>query len=190
MKDPFKFDSLQYDYSLLKSVGKDVFISPNVEIRRPQLVSAGSHVSIDSGFYITTKAEIGNYIHIGPQVCIIGGLEGFLELEGFNTIGAGTRIVCVSDTFSGNALVTTLGIPEKFVEIVAKPVIFKRFSSAGVNTIIFPGVTLGEGSVVGAGAVVTKDTEPWTIYVGAPAKPIKKRPKEKILKYAQELENQ
>lgn len=189
MKDPYNFKSLEYNKSLLGAAGEDVFISANVEIRRPSLIAVGNHVSIDSGFYITTKAEIADYIHIGPYVTVIGGFDGFLKLEGFNTIGAGTRIICVSDTFSGNALVTTLGIPEKFVEVVAKPVIFQRFSNVGVNAIILPGVTLGEGSVVGAGSLVTKDTEPWTIYVGAPAKPIKIRPKEKMLKYAKELES-
>jgi acetyltransferase-like isoleucine patch superfamily enzyme len=42
--------------------------------------------------------------------------------------------------------------------------------------------------VIGAGAVVTKGTEPWTIYVGNPAKPIKERPKNKILEYAKNLD--
>jgi dTDP-4-amino-4,6-dideoxy-D-glucose acyltransferase len=50
-----------------------------------------------------------------------------------------------------------------------------------------PGVTLAEGSVVGSNSVLTKDTEPWTIYVGNPAKPIKIRDNETILQYAKEL---
>jgi galactoside O-acetyltransferase len=50
-----------------------------------------------------------------------------------------------------------------------------------------PGITLAEGSVVGSNSVLTKDTEPWTIYVGSPAKPVGKRDKEIILKNAKEL---
>ena len=42
--------SAQYDYTLLRSCGQDVFISANVEIRRPHLVTVGSHVAIDTGF--------------------------------------------------------------------------------------------------------------------------------------------
>ena len=45
----------------------------------------------------------------------------------------------------------------------------------GHNAIIMPGVTIGNGAVVGSGAVVTHDVDPYTVVVGVPAKPIKKR---------------
>ena len=45
----------------------------------------------------------------------------------------------------------------------------------GARAIILPGVTIGEGAVVAAGAVVTKDVEPFTVVGGNPAKFIKKR---------------
>lgn len=44
----------------------------------------------------------------------------------------------------------------------------------GLNAIILKGVTIGEGSIVGAGSVVTKDVEPWTVVAGNPAKVVKK----------------
>jgi galactoside O-acetyltransferase len=67
------------------------------------------------------------------------------------------------------------------------PVIFERFASAGTNVVVLPGVTLAEGSVVGACSLVTKSTEPWTIYVGVPAKPLKARRKDKMIEMAREL---
>ena len=45
----------------------------------------------------------------------------------------------------------------------------------GARAIILPGVTIGEGAVVAAGAVVTKDVDPWAVVGGNPAKFIKKR---------------
>src|SRR5262245_49061301 len=94
-----------YDLTLLAGLGEDVFISANVEIRRPHLVRLGSHIAIDTGFYCTTAATLGDYIHIGPYVTIIGGAPARLEMAGFNTIGAGSRILCASDEFGGEGLV-------------------------------------------------------------------------------------
>jgi maltose O-acetyltransferase len=45
----------------------------------------------------------------------------------------------------------------------------------GRNAIIMPGVRIGKGSIVGAGAVVTRDVEPYSIVGGVPAKLIRKR---------------
>ena len=47
----------------------------------------------------------------------------------------------------------------------------------GANCTIMPGVTIGEGAVVGANALVNKDLDPWGIYVGVPCKKIGEREK-------------
>lgn len=41
-----------------------------------------------------------------------------------------------------------------------------KFCLVGANSVILPGVTIGEGAVIGAGAVVSKNLEPWGIYLG------------------------
>jgi acetyltransferase-like isoleucine patch superfamily enzyme len=179
--------SVQYDYRLLRSHGANTFISAHVEIRRPHLVTVGSHSAIDSGFYCTVRAEIGDYVHIAPYVTVIGGERGLLRMDHFTTIAAGSRIVCVGDEHLGEGLVGPT-IPEKYSDkrIIA-PVIFERFASVGTNVVVLSGVTLAEGSVVGACSLVTKSTEPWTIYVGVPAKPLKARRKDKMIEMAREL---
>jgi acetyltransferase-like isoleucine patch superfamily enzyme len=53
--------------------------------------------------------------------------------------------------------------------------------------VVLPGVTVGEGAVIGSGGVVTRSIEPWTINVGSPARPVKQRPSETILRYARQL---
>ena len=57
----------------------------------------------------------------------------------------------------------------------------KKGCSTGTGTLIMPGVTIGEGAIVGAGSLVTKDIPAWTIAAGRPAKVIKEIPKRKDL---------
>ena len=170
-----------------KSIGEDVRVSDQAAIIRPELVTIGNHVAIDMWVYLSTKATIGNYIHIAPSVSIIGGAGAEIIMEDFSNIGSGGRIVCASDDFT-QGLISPV-VPVEYRTIVSKPVIFKRFATLGVNCTVLPGVTLAEGCIVGAGSVVTKDTEPWTIYAGSPARPIKVRQRERILESAKLLES-
>lgn len=180
-------NSIQYDKSLLKSVGNDVFISSNVEIRRPHLVSVGSHTAMDTGLYLTTAAEIGDYIHIAPYITIIGGAQSKLVMGHFSTVAAGSRIICGSDEHKGEGLVGPT-IPEKYKDkLKITTVIFGRFANIGTNVVVMPGVTLGEGCVVGACSLVTKNTDPWGIYLGVPAKKVGERRRDIMLDYAKEL---
>ncbi|WP_205499628.1 acyltransferase [Rufibacter psychrotolerans] len=182
-----ELDPNQFDKSLLNSVGEDVFISNKVEIRRPHLVRVGSHVAIDSGVYITTAAEIGDYTHLSPYITVIGGANSKLVVGDFVTIAAGSRIICGSDKFMGEGF-TSVTVPDEYRdEVVFTTVTLNKFAGVGTNAVIMPGVTIGEGSVIGACSLVTKDTEPWTIYMGVPAQPVKIRPKEKMLQYARAL---
>lgn len=58
----------------------------------------------------------------------------------------------------------------------------------GHNVIIVGNVTIGNGAILAAGSVVTKDVEPYTIVAGVPARPIKKRFTEKIISEIEELQ--
>ncbi len=55
------------------------------------------------------------------------------------------------------------------------PITIEDCSWIATGAIILPGVTVGEGAVVAAGAVVTHDVPPWTVVAGNPAKEVKKR---------------
>jgi len=177
----------EYDHTLLKRCGDDVFISAAVEIRRPHLVSVGDHVAIDTGFYCTVAAEIGDYIHIGPYVTVIGGGEGLLRMAAFTTIAAGCRIACSSDAHLGAGLVGPT-IPAEFRDDVTfGEVTLEVFASLGTNVVVHPGVTLAVGSVVGSCSLVTHNTEPWTIYHGVPARPVRARPSQRMLAAARSL---
>jgi len=176
-----------FDITILGSSGIDVYISERVEIKRPKLVNIGSHISIDSGFYMTTGAQLGDYIHIGPNVSVIGGPTGMLTMGNFTNIAVGSRMICGTDQFLGEGFSFPV-LPEKYRDtVIISPIHIQNFAGIGANVTIMPGVTIAEGSVIGANSLVTKSTEPWTIYYGSPAKPIKARPSEKMLALAKEL---
>ncbi len=66
-------------------------------------------------------------------------------------------------------------IASKIMELTIAPIVIGANAWVAGWSIVLPGVSVGEGAVVGAGAVVTKDVEPWTVVGGNPATVIKKR---------------
>jgi acetyltransferase-like isoleucine patch superfamily enzyme len=168
-------------------IGKDVFISKNTEITRSELCTIGNHVAIDSGFYCTTKLTIGDYVHISPHVAVIGGKHTGLTIEDFCFVSVGTKLVCGSEKFHGDGLIVPF-IPDEYKDtLILKPIVMKRFSGVCAGSVVLPGVTMAEGSVLGASSMLKHDTEPWTIYVGSPARAIKPRKSETMIQYAKEL---
>lgn len=171
---------------LFKNIGDDVFISPYAIIKHPYLSTLGNHVAIDNGVTISTIIDIGDYVHIAPYVVMIGGIESKIKLCNFSFVASGTKIVAGSEDYTGMGLVGPT-IPKEYRKLILSSVIFEAFSGCGVNCSVMPGVTLGEGAILGANSLATKDLEPWTIYVGSPAKPVKTRDREKILEYSKKL---
>lgn len=165
----------------------DVYISRNCEIKRPHLMSYGTNIAIDSGFYCTTGLELGSYIHIGPHVSCIGGKNEKLIARGFNNIMAGSRIICASDRFDGSGLFGSM-IPDHLKgRQMTGGVILEEFSNLGTNSIILPGSILRKGVLLTAGSLLMGDTEEWGVYKGNPAILVKKINPEKILQNARDL---
>lgn len=172
-------------------VGKDVYISEQAVFKRPHLVKLGSRVAIDSFVYCTTALVTGDFIHISPHVSIVGGENGLLLMGNFCTIAAGCRIICASDLFDGSGLVTAPGIPEEYLNAkIFSPVIMGDYSSLASNVVVCPGVTIGEGAVVGANSFVDKNIPAWEIWVGNPARFLKTRPRDTMKEYGEKLRNE
>ena len=167
--------------------GNDFFINDNTCITRPHLAKIGNHVSIDFGFYCTTGLKLGDYIHISQHVSVIGGEKTSLNMEDFTFISTGARMICGSDLFMGDGLIGPM-IPDEYKDTqILKPINLERFSGVCANSVVMSGVTMAEGSVLGANSFLKISTEPWTIYGGSPAKPIKNRCKKKMYEYSKEL---
>lgn len=167
-------------------IERDVVIDSDIVIKQNHNIW-GKHISIDKGFYCTTKLNIGNYIHISPYVTIIGGAKSEFTAKGFNNIMAGSRIICGSDRFDGSGLFGAM-IPKEFKgKQIIKPVIMEEFSNIGTNSIVLPGSVLRRGVLLTAGSLLLGDTEEWGVYKGNPAVLVKKINGNKIIQNAKHL---
>ena len=168
-------------------MSKDVFIHTDVEFKVQPIV--GDHIAIDKGVCCTVNATIGDYVHIGPYVTIIGGKKSSFTAKGFNNIMAGARIICGSDRFDSSGLFGAM-IPDelKGTQII-EPVIMEEFSNIGTNAIVLPGSTLRKGVLLSAGSLLKGDTEEWGVYKGNPAVLVKKIDPTTILNNANKLKN-
>lgn len=171
---------------MIKALGNDIIVDDDVLVKQ-DLVINGSHVAIDKGFYCTTNATIGDYVHIGPYVTIIGGKEGSFRAVGFNNIMAGARIVCGSDRFDDSGLFGAMIPKELKGTQIIEPVIMEEFSNIGTNAIVLPGSTLRRGVLLTAGSLLMGDTEEWGVYKGNPAVLVKKIDPTKIIENAKKL---
>jgi acetyltransferase-like isoleucine patch superfamily enzyme len=171
---------------MIKALGNDIIVDDDVLVKQ-DLVINGSHVAIDKGFYCTTNATIGDYVHIGPYVTIIGGKEGNFTAAGFNNIMAGARIVCGSDRFDDSGLFGAMIPKELKGSQIIKPVIMEEFSNIGTNAIVLPGSILRRGVLLTAGSLLMGDTEEWGVYKGNPAVLVKKIDPTKIIENAKKL---
>ena len=168
-------------------LGADVFIDKTAIFTRTELCKIGNHVAIDPFFYCSTSLEIGDYVHISPHVAIIGGKFSKLTVEDFCFLSVGSRYVCGSEMFYGDGLIGPL-IPDEFKDTQKlEPIVLKRFSGVLANSVVLPGVIMAEGSVLGANSLLKENTEPWTVYAGSPARPIRERNKDKAYEYAAKL---
>lgn len=126
-----------------------LLIYPNVYIIFSNLLTVGNRVAINVGTYIDAGGgiKIGSNVLIGPN-CVISSREHSFELI--------------------NAPMADQPIRYRGINIESNVWI-------GANASIIGGVTLGEGCIVGAGAVVTKNVPPFAIVGGVPAKIIRMR---------------
>lgn len=168
--------------------GEDVRISKQAILRHPELLEVGNHVAIDPFVYISPKTKIGNYVHVAPFVGVSGTKKSKCIIEDYASISQGCKLIAGTDDFSGRSLLGPT-VPSKYRSLKNGEIILKRFSALAVNVTVLPNVTIGEGTVVGACSLVTNSLRKWGIYYGIPARRVKNRRKDLILKYARELES-
>lgn len=170
-----------------KSVGNNVLVDKSCSIFGISNIEIGDNVRIDG--YCTLNAiggylKIGSYIHIGAY-CFVGAGAGVL-LGDFSGLSQGVKIYSKTDDYSGLSL-TNPTVPECFTSVFCGEVILGRHVIVGSGSVILPGVSIGDGASIGALALVTKSLDGWGVFAGIPAKKIKMRSQELLVKEKQLL---
>lgn len=112
--------------------------------------------------------KIGKYVYIGQCVQIDSRYPSLITLEDYVSVGVNSMIFAHSEPASNILL------RKKYYPARVAPTLIKEGAWIAPGVIILCGVTIGEHSVIGAGSVVIKDVEPFTVVAGNPAKVIKK----------------
>ena len=130
-------------------IGKTSRISVNSILSHPELIQIDDTVFIGPLFYCSAVVHIKNRVMFGAQCTLIGGNHKFDDPN-----------ICMAHYHEPGSI---------------EPITIEEDAWIGNGTTILKGVTVGEGSIIGAESVVTKNVKPYSIYVGNPAKYIKPR---------------
>ena len=136
--------------NLLASAGKNLRVTADVKLANPKNISVGNNCYLGDGVQLyawNEKITVGNNVLIAAGAQMITRKHGFADMD----------------------------LPISEQGYVNAPIVIEDDVWIGFRAIILSGVTIGRGSIVGAGAVVTKDIEPYSIVGGVPAKLIRKR---------------
>lgn len=181
-------DNLFFSLSELKDLGCGSIIGRTVRIRKPKLCSIGKNTIIDDFTYISCRITVGDYTHIGANGVLIGG-DAHITIGHFVNIAPGCRLIAASNDFSGGGLAGPTIPPEFAAPSITSKITLGDHVLLGTNTVILPGVHVPEGVSTGAMTLLTAnmELEPWTLYVGSPARPLRKRDSAQILATADRL---
>ncbi len=161
--------------ALLKKCGETTKIFPLAKLCKPEVIEIGEMNRIHDFVFMWggLGIKIGNYNDIQTFVNIWGG--GELIMGDYISIGGGSQLLTATYDYKGYRMVD--GLPEDHTNTLFGKLVIESDVYIGVNSTIMPNVIIAEGSVIGGGSFVNKSTEPWSIYVGSPAKKIGERPR-------------
>jgi galactoside O-acetyltransferase len=140
----------------------------------------GDNVRIDANCVISANHDLvifGSFVHIGVG-CYINGSFG-VELKDFCGLSSGVRLFSSTDDYSGESM-TNPTVPEELTNPYNSRVVINKYVNIGSNSVILPGVNIGEGSTIGALSLVNKTLKSWGVYFGTPVIRLADRKKDVI----------
>ena len=131
-------------------------IGDNVWIETPFFCDYGEHIFIDEGTFINVNAIFmdNNIIKIGKNGLIGPGVQ---LLTAIHPLSAGERLMTSNENLKTS------------YKTFSKPIHIGDNCWIGGNSVVLPGITIGNNVTIGAGSVVTKDVEPFSLVAGNPA---------------------
>jgi acetyltransferase-like isoleucine patch superfamily enzyme len=147
-------------------IGRGCFIAPEARLfaepGRPIVI--GDRCAIGADVFVHGPVTLGPEVSLNPRVSIDGGAAGV-------RIGEGTRIAVGAALYAFDHQISP-DRPIREQPVRSRGIVIGSDVWIGANAGVTDGVAIGDHSVVGMGAVVTRDVPPWTIVAGAPARPI------------------
>ncbi len=152
-------------------IGSHVVFEEGVRVFHPEQIEIGENVYIGHGAilkgYYKNRMVIGDHAWVG-QSCFLHSAGG-IQIGRAVGLGPGVAILTSVHT-EGDVSQPVISNDLTFGEVVVG-----NGSDIGVNAIILPGITIGEGCIIGAGSVVTKDVPAYSVAAGNPARVIRSR---------------
>jgi len=144
-----------------------------------EILHCGQYCIIDDFVLITTPIWLGDHVHIAAGSTLLGREP--IYLHDCSTISAGARVFSSTDRYcndDGSPSAMSTAAPPEARSPYSAPVVVGVHAFIGANSVVMPGAVFETGAVVGANSFVPQNTklEEWTIYIGSPVRPIKKRP--------------
>lgn len=134
---------------VFKKIGKNCLLDYKTYFRYPSRISLGDNVTINRDCALYASYFVDNVeIRIGNNVALSPHVRIFTATHDYSTLN---------------------------LEDIAASVIIEDYAWVGGGAIILPGVTIGKGAIIGAGSIVSKNVEPYSVVAGNPARKIKDR---------------
>ncbi len=161
---------------------KDVYFKHSIHVLHGECIRIGAHTRFDKGCAITACSETVDGSVFTPEViigerCNFGAWNNITAVNKI-TIGNGFlsgKWVTISDNNHGDNSWEQLHVEPLYRPVTCKgPIVIGENVWVGDKATILSGVTIGEGAVIAANAVVTKDVPAYSISAGNPAKIIKR----------------
>lgn len=157
--------------ALCRQCGDGLFVADGVSFKHVETFQIKNNVFIGAQSYLQGRFDgtfvIGNNVWIGPQSYFDARA---LELGDYVGWGPGAKVLGSAHTG------VPIDVPILTTDLEIAPVRIEEWADIGTNAVILPGVTVGKGAIVGAGAVVTRSVPAYAIVAGVPAKFLRWRP--------------